>query len=847
MTRRAADRRADPATEFKRSWTLDMIVPLDEEEEADGGGLLSRWSDLAVEDLSPSVQEVALADPRSWRTIAEALIDPAVVAIACDAFVAGIRRELVARYGERDATITVVRAGLLADEVPTLEQVGRDWDLTRERVRQLVRGITVEAKAALDWRAPLRLAIGAWITLHRGTPLVVDDFAAPDTAHGRAVTLAFSVMELPQSAVPAAVWTRTPAQCRAVDALVDALPELIVGARSFAELEARAADSLPHVEEVLDLESTLRLLAERLDFGPALDGRFTFGYTGLAHRVAGKIVTYLQRRAAPIMPTDLAQAVRKGVPPFEPFHRPLIEPEWLVDCARRNPTLLQLQPDGRVALARRLGHLRPTGNVGILHSIVVDHGEPMRMIDLCDHAAQFGISRNQVGVFIHSGRAASLFMLDRGIVGLVGRDEGADPSEYEAARPGATPRVRVGEEIGFDREGPIAADVEVRRSIREQGFGLPWPFSVIYFSDRPELLVDGEPVTIILRGNGDLELPQLEPGSRVRLRLAVTKNGHRLSIESTGAGTIAPVRDIWNGAHVPVGLPLSDDRPGWIDFVLTKAGPKVGVLDEVVGLMPRTMASKRRLRALYAFVALGLLQPGKSGWTCRRDRQLPAEVVTAFAAVTDDPSCYAVLTREEQAAIGWLVWATWVVPNLGWSRVRPNDLADAGAEDEAALAVTPAATSPRETALMRIVEAAHQADDLRRHPGATDGIEATSKVVRRYLTALGYTAYNAIRELNGAAGDRTLSVHPASDAGASAIWMLRPIGAGISKSDISRARKLARTESVTVAVATDGLHLVAVENGAVLDIDLRDIGRNQGQFDRLRSLAVDPSLFEAAE
>ena len=116
------------------------------------------------------------------------------------------------------------------------------------------------------------------------------------------------------------------------------------------------------------------------------------------------------------------------------------------------PYLLQLHPDGRIALARGLAHPSPIGNVGILHSILVDHGEPMRIIDLCDSASRFGISRNSVGVLIHGGRAACIFMLDRGIVGLVGRDEGADTSQYEAAH-GMGTRVHVGEEIGFDGEG----------------------------------------------------------------------------------------------------------------------------------------------------------------------------------------------------------------------------------------------------------------------------------------------------------------------------------------------------------------------------------------------------------
>ena len=834
--------RNDPVAEFKRSWPLDMIVPLDPDVEATGGALLGRWSDLAVADLPQEVQQVALAEPVSWRDIAEALTEPAVVEAACDEFVSGVRRRLVGRCGVRNAAISLARAGLLTDEIPTLAQLGSTWGLTRERVRQVIRDVRNEASSELSWHAPLRLVIGARFALHSRTPAAVNSYADPGKAHGRAVELALDAMGLSRPAVPTSLWTETPAQARAVEALAAALPDLLAGARSYAELEACASDALPHVAEVLDLHATLRLLADRLDFGPGLNGHFAFGHARLTSRVAGKVVTYLQRRAAPITATDLAQALRKGVPPFEPLSRPLVEPEWLSDCACRNPDLLQLQPDGKIALSRRLGHLRPTGTVGILHSIVVDNGEPLRTIDLCDRAAQFGISRNEVGVFIHSGRAACLFMLDRGIVGLVGRDEGADASQFEAARPGTTPRTRVGEEIGFDRDGRIAADVEVRRSIREQGFALPWPFSIIYFSDSPALQVDAKPRPIVVRANGDLDLPELEPGSRVRLRLAVTKHGHLLQIERTATDAIAPIRDSWNGARVPVGLPLVADRPGWIDFVLTDTGAKVKALDDVVRLMPRTLLSKRRLRALYALVALGLLRQAESGWKPHRNRQLPHMLATAFATATEHPSTYAVLPRKEQAAIGWLVWATWLVPSVGWVQVRPNDLADAGTEDEGGLAEAPAATSPRETTLMRIVEAAHQGDDLQRHPGATAGIDATMMVVRRYLTALGYTAYNAVRELDGMTGYRAVSVHRATDAAASAIWMLRPIGTGISGTDIDRARRLALDEGVVVVVATDGLQLVAVEDGTVLDVDLRAIGRSQRHFDRLISLALDPSL-----
>lgn len=846
MTARGLHKRLNPIDELKRSWTLDMIVPLDFEAEVTGSLLLDRWSDIAVMDLPPQVQEVVLGDPESWRAICQALVEPAVVNDACDAFVNGIRRRLVDKYrSSRIAEIALARAGLLSDDVPTLESLAHEWHVTRERVRQLVRDIQDEAKAEIAWHAPMRLVIGAQLALSPGAPFIIDSLARPETARGRVVK-AVHAIGLLEPSVPFAVWTSTHAQRRGIEALVKDLPRLLSRANSFTSLEALAAGALPHINETLDLHATLQLAADRLDFGPGLDGRFGFGYAGNHERVAEKIVTYLQRRAVPIEPMELAHVVRKGGPPFEVFHRPLVEPDWLTECTRRNPSLLQLHPDGRIALARRLAHLRPTGNVGILHSIVVDQGEPMRMIDLCDRASQFGISRNEVGVFIHSGRAACLFMLNRGIVGLVGRDEGADPSQYEAARPVATTRVRVGEEIGFDSEGRIAVDIDVRRSIREQGFGLPWPFSILTFTDRPELRVDGQQRPMIVRSNGALDLLELEPGSRVRLRLAITARGHGLSVETTATDAVTPVRDRWNGSLVPIGLPPAVDRPGWIDFVIGNVEPNVKAPEEVIRAMPRIMVAKRRVRAFYALAALGFLERRKAGWISRNDRGLPAELADAFAAVNHDSSCYPVLPRRVQAAISWLVWATWLVPSVGWSRVRPNDLADAGGEDEGPVDVILAATSPRETTLMRIVEAAHHADDLRRHPGADVGVDATRAVVRRYLAALGYTAFNALRELDGTTGNCALSVHRASEAPV-AIWMLLPLGAGISKEDVGRAERIARAESVTTAVATDGLQLVAIENGGVPSVDLREIGRHQSQFDRIMSLAADSPPIQARQ
>jgi hypothetical protein len=838
--------RSDPVAELKRGWPLDMIAPLDDEAEAAGGLLLGRWGDLSVEDLPPSAQAVALADHPSWPTIAAALTTPESLAYACDAFVEQIRNLLLRSGGDRGATISLARAGLASDEVPTLEQIGRDWDLTRERVRQLARDVRDEAKKILDWRAPLYVFVGAYFVLHPRTPFVIDAVASPDSARGRILKLALDTIGLPRPSAPFRLWTETEAQRRAVEAVIDALPELLPRARSFVDLAALAVEALPHVDETLDLAETLPMLAERLDFGPALDGRFAFGYAAVSRRVADKTVTYLQRRAAPTTPADLAQVIRRGAPPFEPLHRPLVEPDWLTECALRNPDRLQLLPDSRIALARQLAHLRPTGNVGILHSIVVDHGEPMRMIDLCDRAAHYGMSRNQVGVFIHSGRAASLFMLTRGIVGLIGRDEGANPADYRAAGPSVTRRVRVGEEIGFDEAGRIAADVEIRRSIREQGFGLPWPFSVLHFSDRPQLEVDGERQAMSVRANGDLDLPQLHPGSQVRLRLTVTTKGHLLSVETAAGDSIAPVKDAGSGSRVPAGLPSADDRPGWVDVVLDRTGTRFGDLGDVLGRLPSSLASRRRLRTLYALVALGLVQPTRSGWVTRQQRKLPDELADAFAVVRNDPLAYAALPPEQQAAVGWLVRATWLVPNIGWTRVRANDLADAGAEDDDYGDATPAPTSPRETALMRIVEAAHQASDLRRHPGGVDSLEATRTVVRRYLTALGYTAYNAVREVDGV-GPNALSVHRSTGEAASALWLLLPLGEGIRDADIRQAQKAARTCRIPRAVVTDGVTLVAREAGSAMRIDLRTVGRRKVEFDRLAALAADPAALTTQE
>ncbi len=268
---------SDPTVEFRRCWSLDMLAPLDEIAEVAGGLLLSRWSDLAVEDLPPSAQTVALADSPSWRAIASALVEPEAVAYACDAFIDALRGQLAG--GERAVGIALARAGLTSDRIPTLEELGGDWGLTRERIRQIVRFVDLEGRAqwALPWRAPLRLVLGAHFALRPQTPFVINDLANADTARGRTLKLAIETIGLPRASVPFLLWTETQVQRRAVEAVVDALPELLPRARSFPQLEALTAEALPQVDGALDLDATLVMLSERLDFGSALDGRFAFG------------------------------------------------------------------------------------------------------------------------------------------------------------------------------------------------------------------------------------------------------------------------------------------------------------------------------------------------------------------------------------------------------------------------------------------------------------------------------------------------------------------------------------------------------------------------------------------
>lgn len=840
------DRRNDSARRFLESWSLDMLAPLDDAAARRGGDLLGRWDDLAVRDLPREARSVALRPRVSWEDVAAHLAERRAIVRGIATFRNALRAELTSRHGERDASVTIARLGLEDERVPTLKELGEEWDLTRERVRQLVVPVEAASAAALPATAPLRLSLAAWFALNARRPLDVARLAPPDRADERALSLALRALGYHPTETAASVWCATSREQRAFDAIADVLADVVEGAESIEDIATRVAERLPRITDAVDLPYVVELYADVFDYGFGIGGRFVFGLSHLRRRAAQKIVTYLARRAAPVAPETLAEVIRHGLPPFEPFNRPLVDANWLVECVTSEPELLQIHDDGNIALADRLAHLRPSGVLGILHTIVVEHGEPMRMIDLCDRAATYGISRNQVGVNIHSGRAASLFMLDRGIVGLVGRDEGADASRYEAARPGRQPRIRAGHELGLDASGHLAADVVVRRSIREQGFGLPWPFSILLFSDSPSLYVDGVRRQIDRRANGDLDLPELDPASTVRLKLRSTPRGHRLDIDTAVHSPITPI-GMTIGRATPRGLDGTIERPAWVNVVLDRATSARSVT-ELSACFPRELPTRRRLYAVHALIALGLVETRRSSVAVHRERKLPSGLARAFAIASADPRAYPALPRDEQAAVAWLVWAAWLTTNLGWSVVRPNDLTEddvAWDEDDDRGTL---ATSPRETSLMRVAEAAHHAADLIRHPGEVEPLDATRTIVRRYLTALGYTSYYSVSELDGAPStSRLLAVRAGKDSPPKALWLLRPLGQDVRRSDVDHARRAAREGGVSDFAVTNALDVVGRVGGSRVEVTLRSAAAVAEAFDDLIRYAADPVMFENAD
>jgi len=486
----------------------------------------------------------------------------------------------------------------------------------------------------------------------------------------------------------------------------------------------------------------------------------------------------------------------------------------------------------------------PTGTAGVLYSIVSRHGEPIRMQDLCDKAAAFGLSRNQTGTLIHGRRAACLFMLSRGIVGLVGRDEGANPTEYEITGP-ERKMVRPGHEIGWEDDGSLAADIQVRRSIREQGLALPWPFSLALFSGTSRLLVDGDRVALLRKPNGDLDLPQLVPGDVVRIAFRLRLCGAILSVNTKLRSQLNFIRLTGVGSSFPVGLPPRQGRPGWVAEFEERHNGKLFIdLDAISSTLPAALSARRRLYALHALVPLGIVRHTSMGWRVTEGQSLPSALSAAFELAANDPGVYPTLVGYDRAAVAWLVRAAWLTPNIGWSVVRYNDLSrDVELDPLLPDTGAPGSIGIREAALMRIVETAGQAADRLEHPGNHDLLDETGVLVRRYLTALGYTAYHSVRDLARGKSWVSISYASSSDGDPNGVWILKPVGARILESDLALAKYEAKKIGSPTWAVTNAMRLKGAQIGREFDIDLRSVARVERSFNLLVQLAADPSDF----
>lgn len=115
-----------------------MIAPITEGPQPDAGGLLSLWDDVTLAELPPTVRTYVVSQHSVTPTaILKAMLEPLAVAEACTDFIETTRSFMTAEFDARSAEVALRRGGLLTTSVPTLEEVGGQLDVTRERVRQI--------------------------------------------------------------------------------------------------------------------------------------------------------------------------------------------------------------------------------------------------------------------------------------------------------------------------------------------------------------------------------------------------------------------------------------------------------------------------------------------------------------------------------------------------------------------------------------------------------------------------------------------------------------------------------------------------------------------------------------
>jgi len=144
---------------------------------------------------------------------------------------------------------------------------------------------------------------------------------------------------------------------------------------------------------------------------------------------------------------------------------------------------------------------------------------------------------------------------------------------------------------------------------------------------------------------------------------------------------------------------------------------------------------------------------------------------------------------------------------------------------------------------MRVVETAHQAADRLEHPGNLDLLDETGIIARRYLTALGYTSYHAVRELVRFGSWASIAYARSSDGEPTGVWILKPVGVALEEADNVRAAQEAKKNGSRTWAVTNGLRLKGSQESEAFDIDLRAVGRVEESYEQLIRLAAEPADF----
>lgn len=736
--------------------TLDALIGLPPDR-ANPRGLLARWDELTPERLPPMVWSV-LRDPRvGVRQVLEALVDEDIVRSAARVLPVELSSDLAVLHGSpRQAQVTVRRLGLEDADVPTLENLSKAMGVTRERIRQIQieKAVVITQRSVADgWAAQ---SLRAWFDLHPQLPLLRSHLVAltGSPMELQALELVADAVATPAE-LPVSMWTIDEKLARAAHHVFDAR-DILLGSRGIGEGLDRLRAELPGIESRIELAPFVQalLLDGTWDVGPALDGRLIDGISAYERRVARKILTYLAARSCPIGVEDLADVIASGQYPFEVFERPPLSAERLVALVESTPDLLQLLVDGDVWFADAVTEREPAPRVALVRDIVRRNQGPMSMQALVEAAAERGVGRNQVQVLIHSRRATCLFILKRGIVGLVGRDEDADASEFTATSPWAFRRnVRPGRGIGIDAAGALETHLVARRSLHEQGFGLPWPFSLAVLDlERTELVVNGRQRRVRRVGEtGDLRIDDVDPGASVYVTMRAGPQKRRLTIDTSA---LRPVREILADGAGTSSLARrggSTDVPIWLQAVHGCSGTSPA---DLLALLPDVLDARRRQYAIHGLVALGVVVVRDTQWTIDASRPIPRAILEVFRRLRVAPHDYHHLDDDERTIAAWLVRASWLNAQRGWGVVH-----EAGVEPPEAHENAVAQHDEEDTLHARLAEAIELLLD-----GVADGPderEVHERFARRCLQALGWTWLGAIRpsgtgDLLGVRGDEVV-------------------------------------------------------------------------------------------